>query len=348
MKIVADNNIPFLEGVFEPYADIVYKEGQEISAEDVKDADALIIRTRTRCNASLLEGSSVRLIATATIGTDHIDMDYCASRGIEVHNAQGCNAGGVMQYVFSALYGVSARNTIKLDDAVFGVIGVGNVGRKIAALAEYLGFKVLKCDPPRAEAEGPEGFCDLEYLLANSDVVSLHVPLDETTKGMADEDFFKIMRPGSVFINAARGEIVVEDALKLALPKFGAVIIDTWSNEPDVDEELVDMVDIATPHIAGYSFQGKLNGTASAVQTVARFFGIEPLYDFYPYSEVQEHEPVKLDLKGKKQGEIAAVFQYNYPIFTDDFRFRMEPGNFDKMRSQYQYRREILIEGLSC
>lgn len=348
MKIVADRNIPFFEGVFEPYAEVIYKEGQDISVEDVRDADALVIRTRTRCDASLLDGSSVKLIATATIGTDHIDMEYCTSRGIEVHNAQGCNAGGVMQYVFSALYGVSARKAIKLEDAVFGVIGVGNVGRKVAALAEYLGFKVLKCDPPRAEAEGPEEFCSLEYLLANSDVVSLHVPLEDSTKGMADEDFFKIMRPGSIFINAARGEVVVDSALKLALPKFGAVIIDTWNNEPDVDEELLDMVDVATPHIAGYSYQGKQNGTASAVQAVAGFFGIAQLHDFYPHSDLPEHEPVKLDLKGKNQGEIAAVFQYNYPIFTDDFRFRMEPGNFEKMRSNYQYRREILIEGLSC
>lgn len=348
MKIVADRNIPFFEGVFEPYAEVIYKEGQDISADDVKDADALVVRTRTRCDASLLEGSSVKLIATATIGTDHIDLEYCASRGIDVHNAQGCNAGGVMQYVFSALYGVSARKAIKLEDAVFGVIGVGNVGRKVAALAEYLGFKVLKCDPPRAEAEGPDEFCSLEYLLANSDVVSLHVPLEDSTKGMADEDFFKIMRPGSIFINAARGEVVVDAALKLALPKFGAVIIDTWNNEPDVDEELLDMVDVATPHIAGYSYQGKQNGTASAVQAVAGFFGVAQLYDFYPHSDLPEHEPVKLDLKGKNQGEIAAVFQYNYPIFTDDFRFRMEPGNFEKMRSNYQYRREILIEGLSC
>lgn len=348
MKIVADRNIPFFEGVFEPYAEVIYKEGQDISGDDVKDADVLVVRTRTRCDASLLEGSSVKLIATATIGTDHIDLEYCASRGIDVHNAQGCNAGGVMQYVFSALYGVSARKAIKLEDAVFGVIGVGNVGRKVAALAEYLGFKVLKCDPPRAEAEGPDEFCSLEYLLANSDVVSLHVPLEDSTKGMADEDFFKIMRPGSIFINAARGEVVVDAALKLALPKFGAVIIDTWNNEPDVDEELLDMVDVATPHIAGYSYQGKQNGTASAVQAVAGFFGIAQLYDFYPHSDLQEHEPVKLDLKGKNQGEIAAVFQYNYPIFTDDFRFRMEPGNFEKMRSNYQYRREILIEGLSC
>lgn len=343
MKIVADRNIPFLEGVFEPYAEVIYRDGKEISREDVADADVLVIRTRTRCDAGLLEGSSVRMIATATIGVDHIDLDYCASRGIRVHNAEGCNAGGVMQYVFSALYGVASRKSIKLDDAVFGIIGVGHVGKKVAALAEYLGFKVLLCDPPRAEKEGYEGFCELEYLLANSDVVTLHVPLDETTCGMADEDFFTIMKPGSIFINAARGEIMDEKALKQAMPKFGAVIIDTWNNEPDVDEELIEMVDIATPHIAGYSYQGKQNGTASVVQAVAGFFGIPQLYDYYPATDVPEHEPVKLDLSDKKQGEVAAVFQYNYPIFTDDFRFRMEPGNFEKMRSNYQYRREIII-----
>ena len=343
MKIVADRNIPFLEGVFEPYAEVIYRDGKEISREDVADADVLVIRTRTRCDAGLLEGSSVRMIATATIGVDHIDLDYCASRGICVHNAEGCNAGGVMQYVFSALYGVASRKSIKLDDAVFGIIGVGHVGKKVAELAEYLGFKVLLCDPPRAEKEGYEGFCELEYLLANSDVVTLHVPLDETTCGMADEDFFTIMKPGSIFINAARGEIMDEKALKQAMPKFGAVIIDTWNNEPDVDEELIEMVDIATPHIAGYSYQGKQNGTASVVQAVAGFFGIPQLYDYYPATDVPEHEPVKLDLRDKKQGEVAAVFQYNYPIFTDDFRFRMEPGNFEKMRSNYQYRREIII-----
>lgn len=347
MKIVADKNIPFLEGVFEPYAEVEYKDGLAISAEDVKDADALIVRTRTICDEKLLAGSSVKVIATATIGTDHIDIEYCRQAGIAVHNAQGCNAGGVMQYVFSALYGVAARKSIKIENAVFGVIGVGNVGKKVAALAEYLGFKVLKCDPPRAEAEGPEEFCSMEYLLANSDIVSLHVPLDQNTRGMADEDFFTLMRPGSIFINASRGEVVVEDALKMALPKFGAVIIDTWNNEPDVDHELIDMVDIATPHIAGYSYQGKLNGTAYAVQALAKHFGIETLYDFYPEADQAEREPVTLDLKGKKQGEIAAVFQYNYPIFTDDFRFRMEPYNFEKMRSNYQYRREIMIDGLN-
>ena len=346
MKIVADRNVPFLEGVFEPYAEIVYMEGCDISHEDVIDADALIIRTRTKCDAALLEGTSVSMIATATIGTDHIDMDYCRSKGIMVHNAEGCNAGGVLQYVFSALYGVASRKAIKLNDSVFGVVGVGNVGSKVAALAEYLGFKVLRCDPPRALREGPEGFCDLDYLLANSDIVTLHVPLDETTRNMADEPFFTLMKPGSIFINAARGEVVDQEALKMVLPKFGAVIIDTWANEPNVDEELVEMVDIATPHIAGYSYRGKQNGTAAAVQAVAHQFGMESLYDFYPESDDPERQPLVLDIKDKKQGEIAAIFQYNYPIFTDDFRFRMEPENFEKMRTAYQYRREVIIEGL--
>ena len=344
LKIVADSNIPFLKGVFEPYADMVYIDGLNIGRQDVRDADALIIRTRTRCNESLLGDSRISMIATATIGTDHIDFGFCDSRGIEVHNSQGCNAGGVMQYAFSALYGTASRKSIKLDHPVMGIIGVGNVGKKIEHLARYLGFDVLRCDPPRAAKEGPEGFCSLEYLLMNSTIVTLHTPLDETTRRMADSDFFSLMRPGSFFINAARGEIVDEAALMEAIPKLGPVIIDTWNHEPDINTALMDMVDIATPHIAGYSYQGKLNGTASAVQAVARHFGIEELYYFYPEYDEKEHAPVHLDLKGKNQGEITSVFQYNYPIFTDDFMFRMAPENFERLRSEYHYRREICID----
>ena len=343
MKIVADKHIPFLEGVFEPYAEVLYIDGRRINHDDIIDADALVIRTRTKCNAELLDGTSVSMIATATIGTDHIDLDYCKEHDIEVHNAEGCNAGGVMQYVFSALYGIAARKGIKLDDTTLGIVGVGHVGSKVEAMARHLGFNVLLCDPPRAEAEGQDGFCSLEYLLANSQIVTLHVPLDETTRKMADEEFFMLMQPGSIFINASRGEVVDEQALMMAFPKFGAVVIDTWNNEPNVNADLVDMVDIATPHIAGYSYQGKQNGTASAVQSVARHFGIKQLYDYYPETDIPDHEPLRLDLKDKTHGERAAVFQYNYPIFTDDFRFRMDPSSFEKLRSEYQYRREVYI-----
>ena len=343
MKIVADKHIPFLQGVFEPYADVVYIDGKCITSADLADADALIIRTRTKCNAALLEGTPVKAISTATIGTDHIDFDYCNSHGIEVHNAQGCNAGGVMQYVFSALYGIAARKAISLDGATFGIVGVGNVGRKVEEMARLLGFNVLLCDPPRAAAEGPEQFCSLDYLLANSKIVTLHTPLDETTRKMADVEFFRKMQQGTLFINASRGEVVDEEALIEAAPKLGAVIIDTWDHEPDINQRLFDIVDIATPHIAGYSYQGKQNGTAMAVQFIAKHFGIKELYDFRPETDNPEHQSVKLDLEGKTQGEVAAIFQYNYPIFTDDFLFRMEPDNFEKMRSEYQYRREIYI-----
>lgn len=344
MKIVADVDIPFLEGVFEPYGEVIYKKGIDIVADDVVDADALLVRTRTQCDASLLEGSKVKIVASATIGTDHIDKEYCASRGIEVANASGCNAGGVMQYVFSAVYGIAARKGIKLDDVTFGVVGVGNVGRLVADMAESLGFKVMRCDPPRAQKEGPEGFCTIEELLAQSQVVTLHVPLDETTRGMANDAFFTLMLPGTIFINAARGEVVNEEALMTAIPKLGAVVIDTWNNEPNVNEELLELVDIATPHIAGYSYQGKVNGTRMAVKAVAECLGIEALKDFSPDDSEEDRQPVRLDLRGRTHGEIAAVLQYNYPIFTDDFRFRMEPQKFEKLRNEYQYRREIVLE----
>ncbi len=343
IKIVVDDAIPFISGVFEPYADVVYKVGREISREDLLDAQALVIRTRTKCDAALLDGTKVKFIATATIGTDHIDHDYCDKAGIVVRNAAGCNAGGVMNYVFSALYGVASRKAIRLDGTKLGIVGVGNVGSRVDRVAGYLGFKVLKNDPPRMAAEGPDGFCPLDYLLQNSQVVTMHVPLDKTTFRMCDDAFFDKMKPGAIFINASRGEVVDDEALKRAIPKLGPVIIDTWNNEPDIDRELMNMVDIATPHIAGYSYQGKQNGTAASVRALARFFGFEKLYEFFPKTELESLEAVKLDLKGKKQGEITSALQYNYPIFTDDFMFRMDPGAFESLRSHYQYRREYYV-----
>ena len=344
IRIVADSAIPFLEGVLDPYAEVVFMDGEKIDSEAVRDADALMIRTRTKCNAELLEGSRVKFIATATIGTDHIDFGYCDSKGITVRNAPGCNAGGVMEYVFSALYGLASRRAISLEGDTIGIIGVGHVGSLIERMGLALGFKILKCDPPRAAAEGSFGFCDLDYLLRNSQIVTMHTPLDDTTRGMADRHFFSLMQPGAFFINASRGEVVCDDALKEALPKLGPVIIDTWNHEPDIDRELMDKVAIATPHIAGYSYQGKQNGTAAAVRAVAHYFGITPLYEFFPKTDIPENEAVKLDLKGLNQGEIAAVLQYNYPIFTDDFMLRLNPGDFDRLRKEYKYRREVYID----
>ena len=344
MKIVADANIPFLEGLFEPYAEVVYKDGREIRKEDCLDADVLITRTRTRCDASLLEGTSVRMISTATIGTDHIDLPWCEENGIEIANAEGCNAGGVMDYVFSALYGVAARKKIPLEGAKLGIVGVGHVGKKVERMGRKLGFQILRCDPPRAEREGPEGFCTLDELLSEAQIVTMHVPLDESTRCMANDDFFSKIRPGAIFINAARGEVVDESALLRARPKLGALVVDTWCNEPDINQRLLAECDIATPHIAGYSYQGKQKGTAMAVQAVAHRFGIRALEDFFPETEDIDLHPVLIDAEGKNQGEIASMLQYNYPIFIDDFMFRTDPQGFERLRAQYQYRREFYIE----
>jgi len=343
MKIVADTAIPFLKGVLEPYAEMVYKEGGSISRKDLSDADALITRTRTKCNKKLLHKTKVKIISTATIGTDHIDLKYCSDHGIYVQNAAGCNAGGVMNYVFSALYGAASRRSIPLTGATMGIIGVGNVGRRVERMARHLGFKVLLCDPPRAEREGAAEFCDLDYLLRNSDVVTLHVPLLPSTKKMANSSFFEKMKLGAIFINTSRGEVMDDKALMSAIPKLGPVIIDTWNNEPKVNKKLLEMVEIATPHIAGYSYQGKQMGTSMAVRAVARFFSIEPLYDFYPPTDVQELEAVRLNLAGMNQGQITSIFQYNYPIFTDDFMFRTNPKGFEELRTNYSYRREFYI-----
>lgn len=344
MKLIIDEAIPFINGVFEPYGEVVYKEGADICREDLDDVDALVIRTRTKCTGSLLEGTPVKLIATATIGTDHIDMAYCSKAGIYVQSASGCNVGGVSNYVFSALYGIAARRGVDLKGMTFGIIGAGHVGGMVEGTARYLGFNVLLNDPPRAEAEGPGQFCDLDYLLANSDIVSMHVPLSESTRGMANEEFFAKMKKGACFINTCRGEVVVDEALIAARPKLGAIVIDTWNREPDVNIRLLNIVDIATPHIAGYSYQGKQKGTAMAVRAVAHFFGIKELYEFYPKTELTELNAVHLDFSGKSQGEIAAAIQYNYPIFTDDFMFRTNPSGFEKLRTEYSYRREFIIE----
>ena len=341
MKFVIDKAIPFVEGVFEPFAEVIYKDGPDIVREDLQDADALVIRTRTRCDAALLEGTSVKIIATATVSMDNIDLAWCKDHGIFVRNASGCNAGGVTNYVFSALYGTAARKSIPLPGATLGIIGLGSAGSRVEEMGLALGFKTLRYDPWRAAKEGPSEFCDLDTVLAGADVVTLHIPVNDSTRGMADAAFFARMKPGAFFINTAQGELVVEEDLIRAIPRLGPVALDTWCHEPDINRTLLDLVDIATPHIAGYTLQGKQIGTSLAIRAVARFFGLSGLYDFFPTTEIIEYQAVHIDAHDKTQGQIASVIQYNYPIFTDDFMFRMAPDRFSEMRANYSYRREF-------
>lgn len=341
MKIVIDKSIPFTEGVFEPYAEVVYKEGPLITAEDVRDADALLIRTRTKCDASLLDGSSVKIIATATSGTENIDVDYCSSHGIHFQNASGCNAGAVANYVFSAIFGIAARKSINLEGLKLGIIGLGKTGERIESMGRSLGFKIIRYDPPKAIEEWYTQFYELPELLAEADIVTLHIPLTPNTKGMCNADFFAAMKPGAFFVNTAQGDLVDEDALIAAKDRLGPIVIDTWSHEPDINMKLLDIADIATPHISGYSLQGKQIGSAMAVRAVARFMQIRDLYDFFPKAEIMEYQAVMIDIHNKTQGQVASILQYNYPIFTDDFMFRMNPTKFEEMRTNYRYRKEF-------
>lgn len=343
MRIVIDRTIPFMEGVFEPYAEVVYKDGPCITREDILDADALIIRTRTKCDAQTLKGSKVKIIATATSGTENIDVDYCSEHGIFFKNASGCNAGAVANYVFSALYGTAARNSISLANKTIGIIGMGNIGQRVEQMGRALGFKIIRHDPRKSEIEWYTQFHSLDELLEQSDIVSLHLPLTQENKGMANADFFNKMKDGAFFINTAQGELVVEQDLLDAIPRLGPVAIDAWSHEPSINTALMNAVDIATPHIAGYSMQGKQIGSAMAVRSVARFLKIEELYEFYPKTDIIEYQAVRLDTREKTQGQVASMIQYNYPIFTDDFMFRMNPTKFEQLRTDYQYRREFYL-----
>ena len=363
MKIVIDADIPFIRNVFEPYAEVVYMKGKDFTKDIVKDADALIIRTRTKCNKELLEGTQVRFIATATIGTDHIDLGYCQCAGITVTNAAGCNAGGVMQYVFTALYGLAVKNGFGLPDLsgskngdvkrVMGVVGVGNVGGKVADLAEYLGFEVLRCDPykereqtlafngGRIRIDEFKDYYSLEYLLENSDIVTMHTWLDDATLGMANEEFFNKMKKGAIFINASRGEVVDDNALLAAIEKFSTVVLDVWNGEPQLNLKLLSKVDIATPHIAGYSYEGKMNGTEMSVRAAANFLNIEPLKLFKTSNN--GYEPKIVDFTGLNYREIYELLSGIFPIFEDDFNLRSNPESFEKLRSNYNYRREFYV-----
>ena len=343
MKIIIDTEIPFIKGVFEPYAQVEYLTGDEITPESVRDADALVVKGHTKCNASLLEGSKVKMIATTLVSMDHIDTQFCNNNGIYFQNAKGTTAGAVSNYVFSAIYGCAARRSIQLSGSTIGILGYGSAGKRIETAARALGFKVLIEDPPKANIESPSQFCNLDYLLANSDIVTLHLPLNERTKGLANASFFAKMKYGAFFINTSQGGLVVDNDLINAIPKLGPVIIDCWNNEPNINIELLDKIDIGTPNIAGYSSQSKLAATRSVVRSVARFFGFSELFDFFPKPDIDGMDSIHVDITGKSQGEIASIFQYNYPIFTDDFLLRMAPWAFNELRIKYKYRREFHI-----
>ena len=398
-----------MKGIFENECEVEYYQGSEITPQRVKDADALIVRTRTKCNAQLLEGSKVKVIASATIGTDHIDRAWCQSHNIALFNAPGCNSGGVLQYFLTALFKClstrelwqkflnsapdatsaessaagSAAGAAESAPFTVGVIGVGNVGSKVAAACESLGFEVLRNDPPKERQQTLaynsgylrivdfKDYYSLDYLLENSDVVTLHVPLDETTRGMADASFFARMKPGAIFINSSRGEVVDEAALLANIHKLAAVVLDVWVGEPNINKELLQSAFIATPHIAGYSAEGKIKGTQMAVEAIRRYMRDNGLTASTAAScthsagatlaatapattagaapaaagtcTIPEEQPVPVNFRGKNIDEISQMLERIFPIQELSDSLKANPHTFEEMRNNYHYRHELEI-----
>ena len=353
MKIVADDKIPFLRGLLDPFAEVVYKPGHLIDKESVKDADALIIRTRTHCNEELLKDSKVKIIATATIGYDHIDTQWCEANGIIWKNAPGCNSGSVMQYITSVLVYLSRKHGFKFEDKTLGVIGVGNVGRKIVKVGEALGMRVVMNDPPFVKQHGPCGFISLEGLLREADIISLHVPLsyegEYKTYHLFEDEIFKNVLPGSVLINSSRGEVVDGNNLLKYIEnkQLKSGVLDVWENEPDIDVSLLKKLDIATPHIAGYSADGKANGTIMSVKSINNYFWLGDIN----YSSIKIPEPInpiiEIDCNGISEQEILSkAVEATYNVQDDDDRLRNNPSGFEAQRGNYAIRREFLAYSL--
>ena len=325
MKIIVESNVPYLE-VLDRVADVERLPYGEITREAVRDADALIVRTRNRCDRSLLEGSKVRFIATATIGTDHIDLDWCRANGIEVYNAPGSNAPAVAQYVFSSLMRVVSR---PLKSYTLGIVGVGHVGGIVDRWARSMGMTTLLCDP----------FLNYEATLADlahtADIITFHTPLTDDgpypTYHLAGENFFNNLRRAPIIINSARGAVVDNavwaDALEVGV--CGPAIVDCWENEPDINFRLLDKAVIATPHIAGYSIEGKKRASQMALDALCRHFGVGPL-------------TIDAELPQECAATITPVVALKgYNPLDDTAALKAHPEDFEKLRNNYILRHEL-------
>ena len=349
MKVVCDSHIPFLKGALEPYCDVVYAPGQDIGPDLVRDADALVVRTRTRCDSNLLAGSKVRFIATATIGYDHIDTAWCEAKGIRWTNAPGCNSWSVQQYVGSLLVTLSRHMLFSFKDKTIGIVGVGNVGGKVARLAALLGFRVLLCDPPRARKEGANAFVTLDEIINQCDIISLHVPLirdgEDATYHLFDRNRLSSLSRNQILINTSRGEVVDNAALKEVLNKKAicTAALDVWENEPLIDRELMNLLFIGTPHIAGYSVDGKATGTTMCVQALGKFFDL-PCREWEVAEVPESIQPAEfsIDTTGKTPQEVLAdAILYTYNVRNDDTALKTDISSFEKLRSNYPVRREF-------
>lgn len=333
LNIVIEANIPFIRGIFEPYASVSYLPPEAITSEVMSRADALVTRTRTRVGSSLLSSSPCSMVASATIGLDHVDLPWCESRGIEVANAPGCNAPAVAQYVLSSILHLHPSS---LEGLTIGVVGVGHVGSIVARWAAMLGMKVLQCDPPRAEREGGASFTSLDHIAREADFITFHTPLTSSgpypTFHLCSTRFLSSLGRRPVIINSARGAVVDTQALCQAITggSVSASVIDCWEGEPAISLRLLELARIATPHIAGYSREGKIRASRMAAEAVCRHFGL-------PLPRWPEFIP---------QGAASVVTPdsiiSSYDPFVDTRRLKSVAADFESLRNQYTLRHEVV------
>ena len=355
MKIVADENIPFVCECFGSLGRVVSCPASQITTQLVKDADMLLVRSVTKVGSGLLAGSSVRFVATATIGFEHIDTAWLAENNIGFASAPGSNANSVAEYVIAALLHLAKKYEFSLRDKSIGIVGVGNVGSLVEKKCLALGIKVLLNDPPLQRQTGDAKYVPLEELFG-CDIITLHTPLTyegvDKTFHLADGRFFDSLKPGCIFINTSRGGVVDTSALKDALStgRIKAAVLDVWEAEPNIDTGLLKMVDIATPHIAGYSLDGKIAGMIMIYKAACKYFGIEAkndMNDFLPEPEVP-----RLKIEGGNNNEREVLLQTVetiYKITGDDSRLRqildvspeVRGTFFSDLRKNYPVRREF-------
>jgi len=355
VRILADENIPLVREAFGSLGEVTTMSGRAMDAAAVADADVLLVRSITKVNAALLEGSPVRFVATATIGEDHIDKPYLAERGIGFSSAPGCNANSVGQYMTSALLTLANAFSLDLGSMSLGIVGVGNVGKRVLAKTFALGLEGVLNDPPLARETGDPKYGPIDDVFG-CDIVTLHVPLakdgPDPTVHLADASFIRRMKPGAFLFNTSRGPVAAGDAIKQALVDghLKACVLDVWEGEPAIDTDLLERVFIGTPHIAGYSFDGKVDGTRQIYEAACRFFEIDPTWDFSLLLPEPECPEVRVSgSAADAMDEIRQAVLAVYDIRNDDATMRTildtpesdRPALFDRLRKEYPRRREF-------
>lgn len=354
MTIVVDSKNPFLAEALAPFADVRALSTPEITRETLTEADAVIVRSETKIGPSLLDGTRVQFVGTATIGTDHVDLACLRERGIHFASAPGSNANSVAEYVATALLVTAGRLGWTLRGKTLGVVGVGNVGSKVVRVGEALGMTVLQNDPPLARQTGAPHFVSLEALM-DADILTLHVPLTREgefpTYHLVDRTRIGRMKPGTLLLNTSRGGVVDSAALVSALEtrRLAGAILDVWEGEPGIDMNLLSLSLLGTPHIAGYSFDGKINAARMMFEEVCRHFGRPPMWNPLGALPPPARDTVTFDPAGEPEAVLRAILSACYDIEADDRALRSllnappgdRPALFRRLRSAYPVRREF-------